>query len=701
MSEQRGPSRPHLVLTGASGLLALNWAFQMSDRFRVTLLQHRRPVRTPFATVVPAPFDDARALTDTITGLNPDIVVNCAAMTSVEHCEAEPDRAKAINATLAGTVARAANRCGARMVQISTDHLFDGQTPLASEVTPPCPVNAYARTKLEGEAAVLSEHPTALVVRTNFYGWGPVWKNSFSDSLLRGLRGGRRLDLFEDAWFTPILAEDLIDATHRLLEGGHGGVVNVVGPDRLSKLEFGLRLAKAFGLDTSSIRPARLSDRVDLVRRPLDMSLDSTRLVTLLGRAVRPLDQALSRLRRTENETPIRTLGPFMIPYGRHHIDAEDRAAVADFLAHDGWLTQGPTVERFEAEFAARVGAKYAVAVSSGTAGLHIAAAAAGLGPGTRALVPPVTFVATANAAAYCGAEVAFADLDPATANIDPGKVAEALASDPTIKAVFPVHFAGLPCDMAAISKVARDHGAAVIEDAAHALGASYPGGQPVGCCAYSDMTVFSFHPVKAIAMGEGGAVTTNDEGLYRDLLRLRSHGINKLDDSFEHPEEAGPWYYEMQDLGFNYRLTDLQCALGLSQLRKLDRFVDRRRALARRYDMAFADHPVIRPAQSVDTSRSGHHIYVVSIDFDRVGVTRTELMMRLRDEGIGTQVHYVPVPMHPYYRKRGASMDDLPVARAYYAHCLTIPLYYDLTEGEQDKVIDALETVFAPLPSN
>ena len=386
-----------------------------------------------------------------------------------------------------------------------------------------------------------------------------------------------------------------------------------------------------------------------------------------------------------------------MIPYGRHHIDEEDIQAVAEVL-RNGLLTQGPTIEAFEKAVAEHVGVKYAVAISSGTAGLHIAALAAGVGPGTSMITSPITFVASSNAALYCGAKVHFADIDPKTINLSPNCLEESLKNHPEVLAIVPVHFAGLPCDMKAIKLIADNAGAVVIEDAAHALGASYRDGQRVGSCAYSLMTVFSFHPVKAIAAGEGGMITTNDEQTYRKLLRLRSHGVNKLDDPFLVTTQSttnghnNPWYYEMQTLGFNFRITDIQCALALSQFKKLDTFISRRRALVRAYDEAFSGMENIHPAQPGDRNDSGHHLYVVRINFKAIKRSRAEFMEALKERQIGSQVHYIPVPAHPYYRNLGFKPEDYPQAQQYYEEALTIPLFYDLTDEMQQEVTKTIK---------
>jgi perosamine synthetase len=388
-----------------------------------------------------------------------------------------------------------------------------------------------------------------------------------------------------------------------------------------------------------------------------------------------------------------------MIPYGKHHIDEDDIQAVVDVL-RSGTLTQGPVIEVFEQAIAAYVGAKYAVAVSSGTAALHLAAIVAGVAPGKTLITSPITFVASANAGLYTGGQVAFADIDPTTVNMSPASLQLALERNPNTKAVIPVHFAGLPCDMPAIKKLADDAGAVVIEDAAHALGASYPDGGMVGSCQHSLMTTFSFHPVKAISAGEGGMITTNDEAVYRKLLRLRSHGINKLDDTLEIASQAktngevNPWYYEMQELGFHYRITDIQCALVLSQFRKLNQFITRRRALAKKYDDLFSAFKNCRQAQAADRNFSGHHLYVLRINFSSIGLNKLGLIRKLKDNGIGSQVHYIPVPMQPFYRKLGFRPDDFIHSVNYYRDTLSIPLFYDLTDAQQEHIVTVLRDV-------
>jgi perosamine synthetase len=385
---------------------------------------------------------------------------------------------------------------------------------------------------------------------------------------------------------------------------------------------------------------------------------------------------------------PLSVLG-----YGRQSIDQSDIDAVVSALRSD-FLTQGPAVERFEAALAERVGARYAVAVSSGTAGLHIACLAAGIAPGDRGLTAAVTFAASSNCLLYAGADAGFVDIDRNELGMAPAALARALSSTPGIKAVIPVHFAGLAHASDEIRTLAK--GRVVIEDAAHSVGGKYAFGKPVGCGAYSDMSVFSFHPVKTITTGEGGGVVTNDSELARRLRALRSHGIERDPAHFTGAEtrEDGrpkPWLYEQQMLGLNYRMTDIQAALGLSQLRRLDQFLERRRAIARRYDNAFRKLPHVRLPQSApqDRARSGHHLYVAWFDFAAMRTTRTTFMTKLREQGIGSQVHYIPVYRHPYYAKRyGFAPAAFPQSEHYYSGCLSLPFYPALTDEDVERTI-------------
>ena len=371
-----------------------------------------------------------------------------------------------------------------------------------------------------------------------------------------------------------------------------------------------------------------------------------------------------------------------MIPYGKQTIEQDDIQAVVDVLKSD-FLTTGPKIAEFEQTVADYVGAKYAVAISNGTSALHAACFAAGIEPGDEVITTPLTFAASANCVLYCGGTPVFADVDPKTYNIDPEDIQRKI-TDRT-KAIIAVHLAGQPCDMDAIHSIAREHGLIVIEDGAHALGSVYKG-KKVG--SMSDMTTFSFHPVKPITTGEGGMIVTDNEDFYKKMILFRSHGITR-DDSMM-TRNDGPWFYQQFNLGYNYRITDIQCALGCSQMKKLDRFLARRKEIVARYNEAFADcDNIITPYQLSDTE-SGWHLYIVQVK----KCDRRQVFENMREKGIGVNVHYIPVYMHPYYQEHGYENVHCANAEEIYSHIIILPLYPGLTSEQQDYVIDTLKSL-------
>jgi perosamine synthetase len=375
-----------------------------------------------------------------------------------------------------------------------------------------------------------------------------------------------------------------------------------------------------------------------------------------------------------------------LLPYGHQNVDEDDIRAVVEVLRSD-WITTGPKVAEFEEAFAEYVGARYAVSFSSGTAALHGAAFAAGLGPGDEAITTPMTFCATANCVLYQGARPVFADVCPDTLNLDPDKVGRRITSH--TKAILPVDYAGHPADLDPLLELADRHGLVVIEDACHALGAEYKG-RRVG--SISHMTVFSFHPVKHITTGEGGMVATNDAELARRLRMFRNHGI---DSDARQRQAQGQWYYEMVALGYNYRLTDIGCALGLSQLRRLDANLARRREIAARYNASFQDmRPVIPPAVRPDVNPAWH-LYPIRLDLPKLRVGRAEIFRALRAENIGVNVHYIPVHLHPYYRERfGYQGGECPVAEGVYEQLISLPMFHGMTDQDIEDVIEAVRKV-------
>lgn len=384
------------------------------------------------------------------------------------------------------------------------------------------------------------------------------------------------------------------------------------------------------------------------------------------------------------------------LPYGRQSINQADIDAVVAVLQSD-WLTQGPMIEQFERAIADYCGVKYAVAVSNATAALHLACLAISLGSGDRLWTSPNTFVASANCARYCLADVDFVDIDPRTYNLSilalEQKLIQAAQSNTLPKVILPVHFAGQSCNMESIAALAKTHGIYVIEDASHALGGSYHG-HKVGACKFSDMAIFSFHPVKMITTGEGGMIVTDRLDLYQKLKQLRSHGIVQ-DPSLMAKKNPNPWDYEQQTLGFNYRLTDIQAALGLSQLQRLDQFVTRRQALSNRYQDKLQDLPIQQPI-ALSSTQSSHHLYVIRLKLDKIDRSKQEIFTMLRERGIGVQIHYIPVHTQPYYRELGFDWGDFPEAESYYQEAISLPIHYDLSDEEQSYIIQTLKEVIA-----
>jgi UDP-4-amino-4,6-dideoxy-N-acetyl-beta-L-altrosamine transaminase len=380
-----------------------------------------------------------------------------------------------------------------------------------------------------------------------------------------------------------------------------------------------------------------------------------------------------------------------MIPYGRQDINQQDIDAVVDVLQSD-FLTQGPQVPLFEKALTDYTGAAYAVAVNSATSALHLACLALDVGPGDYVWTSPVTFVASANCALYCGAQVDFVDIDEKTYNLCPlaleQKLIQAEQKGMLPKAVVAVHLCGQPCDMAAISRLAERYSFRVIEDASHAIGGQYQN-QPIGSGRYSDITVFSFHPVKIITTAEGGAALTNSSVLAEKLMLLRSHGITR-DPAQMTREPDGPWYYQQIALGFNYRMTELQAALGVSQMQRLDQFVIRRHELANRYNKLLADLPLTTPWQNPD-GYSGLHLYVIRLQLENINKTHRQIFEALREQGIGVNLHYIPVHLQPFYQAMGFCNGDFPQAERYYHQAISLPMYHTLTEEQQDSVVQTV----------
>ena len=683
-----------VLILGGSGFLGANWVMSLKDSQEVHYTYNSNFVEFPNATGHAFDFFDCD-LTSFLDRLKPDVVINTVALADVEKCEINKKLAMRLNAEVVRDLAYWTNSNGSKLVHISTDHLFDGTKKCFFESDEVSPLNNYALTKRQGETEAQENDPNSLIIRANFFGWGLTHRKSYSDYILHSLIGGRALNLANDAYFSPLYVDHLIELVGVLLKKNAKGIIHL-GSDSISKYEFGVKLSQAFELNPSLINPTPSVDKELKAKKPVNMSLSSQRLLEFGIFDIPTLDQAIEALVNAIPRKDDLSEASSLIPYGRHFVDEADIQEVANTIRWDN-LTQGKKVEELEAAICDLVGSKYALAVSSATCGLHLCYNALDLKAGDHLITSPITFVSTANAALYCSAKVSFVDIDPSSLNMSHEGLKHHLQSAEKPKIIVNVLFAGAAEGAESIYSLASERKIKLVEDAAHALGGKYSCGSPIGSCKYSDCTVFSLHPVKSIAAGEGGIITTNDPKIYARLKRLRSHGINKDEDQFFNETNAkenglnAPWYYEMQELGFNYRLTDIQCSLAYSQLKKLPLFMERRKELARNYVKQLRGLRSIAPAQAIDIEASANHIFPVRVDFRGLGKTRTKIMHSLREKNIISQVHYIPVPMHPFYAKLGYDMKDYPFAKEYYDSALSIPLYYGLSDQKQAFVLNAI----------
>lgn len=683
----------NLLITGGSGLLATNWSYNLRKKYNVLSGLHKKFIKIKNIESTLISFTNSKKLKNFLINNKIKTIIHTASVTDLEKCQKYKKLAKKTNITFTQNLVDQCKVLDIRLIYISTDQLYDGHKVLYNEDDKCRPINYYAFTKYESEKYIKKNLQNYLIIRTNFFGQGTHYRKSFSDFIIQNIKNKNEISINDNVFYTPISIDLLIFYANKLLSKNATGTYNISSSERISKFDFAMKLVKIFGLDASYIkRKKSLSSAINLFR-PKNMSLSNNKLKKFLKlKRIPSINDQIKNLKSKKKKIKFEKI----IQYGEHFIDKSDINSVTNVLRSKS-LTQGPQIEKFEKNIARYVGSKYAVAVSSCTAGLHISSIVAGINKSNKGMTSPITFVSTANAVTYCGGKVEFVDIDPKTANISIKEIKKKIKKDKKIKAIFPIHFGGYPCDMSKLRKYTLKKKIYLIEDAAHALGARYKSGEMVGSCRFSDMCVFSFHPVKQISAGEGGVVTTNDYNIYKRLLRLRSHGINKLDDEYEDLNSAytlgfnNPWYFEMRELGFHYRITDFQCALANSQLNKIEKFLKKRRQLAKRYDEAFKNSDVIKPLLVDKDKLSALHIYIININFKKINLTKAELMYKLFDKGIGSQVHYIPVTEHPFYKKKKYKTKDFPHSYNYYKSCLTIPLFFSLKLKTQDYIIKVL----------
>ena len=710
-----------LLITGVSGLLGNNIAYHLKNKYEIIGLYHQHPVQIQGVHTRKCNLTDPKAVKEIVDGVGPHIIVHCASLTNIDQCESDREMTKRVNVDATKHIVQAVGDKPVRLIYISTDAVYDGVKGHFSETDAINPQNYYGQSKYEGEQEI-AKSERHLIFRTNIFGWNIQDKQSLGEWILAALKNGQAIHGFVDAIFSTMYTMELARIIDISIQRNLGGLYNCGSIDAYSKYHFSTEIAERFGYDRPNIKSISIEEFGFRAKRGKDLSLNVSKLQNAIDYAIPSLSYSLESFYRDfqcglpqeiKREHTSRPVGNPLITYGRQWIDNRDIQAVCEVLTSD-WITQGPKVQEFENALAGFCGSKYAVAANSGTSALHIACLAAVIDRNQEVITSPITFVASANCVVYCGGQPVFADVDPRTYTIDPLQLEKAINAN--TMGIIPVHFAGQSCDMKQIRDITKraekkyGHKIWIIEDASHALGSIYDETR-IGSCAFSDMAVMSFHPVKHITTGEGGAVLTNDEALYRRLKRFRSHGITSVPEEFIYPEQAGnrgtplqaetinPWYYEQIDLGLNYRITDIQCALGLSQIERLDQFVYRRREIVDIYNAAFQKFDSIQIPFEGENCISNFHLYVLLFNFKKIGITRAEFMKALKRNGIQTQVHYIPVHTQPYFQQNyNTRWGDFPRAEAYYQKCLSIPLYPSMSDSDVNKVIhEVIELVNRP----
>jgi perosamine synthetase len=672
-----------MLITGVSELLGNNLAHYFKDKHTVLGLFNNHSITIPGIEVEYCDPTDNFSISNLIKDFDPDIILHCVSSYNDYNCKASSDKTnihaiKNITESLIKSIS-------AKLIYISTDSALDEKTN--QEVS-----------------EIIQNIKNSLALKTHVFGWNIEDKPSSPKWILKELKAGKQINEYENTFFSPIYTFELARIIDIAIQKDTTGIYNCGSKNSCSNYAFAIKLAGLFNLDTSLIRPITLDEHHLKLQQDYKLLLDTHKIEKELNYQLPSIEYSLEQFYRDYQTGMLQLIkqqaedifNPFkVIPYGRQSITDADIQSVTKVLKSTN-LTQGPKVTEFEKSLSKTTQSEYAIAVNSGTSALHIACLAAGVQSGDEVITSPNTFVASANCAVYCNAVPVFADIDMRTFNIDPSEIEKRITAK--TKAIIPVHFAGQSAEMDLINQIVKaaesrfGHKIYIVEDASHALGSSYKE-KEVGSCYYSDMTVLSFHPVKHVTTGEGGAVLTNDIELLKKLKIFKSHGITNDPSLLQN--NLGPWYYEQVKLGYNYRITDMQCALGVSQLKRLDIFKKRRREVVERYNSELQGIPHLQlPFESEDCN-SNFHLYVILYNFKKADTTRNEFMKALLDMKILTQLHYIPVHTQPFYKKNyGTKWGDCPNAENYFKRCLSIPLYPAMTDLDINKVIKVIKKI-------
>lgn len=686
-----------LLFFGHSGNLGSNFIYFLKNDFNFILNINEKKLYFPDVEYIYLSEKDFLKnpdhIKDKIKSISPDLILNSAACTNLDFCQKSPKKTAFVNYILPSILSKICLELKIKFIHISTDHLYKKNIPYKDEKIKTSKVNNYSYQKIKAENLILKNNKNALIIRTNFFSHSSNSKQLIY-KIQNAINDKNKITLFNDYYFTPIYSKYLCKIINYLIKKDNIGIFNIVSDERISKYNFGKLFLKKIQNEKDYFFKSKIKNAKLFTRRCYDLSLSNKKVKKIINFKIPSLDKQIKEF--LKNDRKIIDDLFVTLPYGRHSIDKSDIRAVKNVLL-SGSLTQGKHIDELEKKISQYVGSKYAVAVSSATAGLHISYQAININKNNRIITSPNTFVATSNAALYCNSKPSFTDISNKTLGICPDILEENLKKQRDIKAVVPVHFGGLAFDAKKIYNISKKKNLKIVEDAAHAFGAKYECGAMVGSCKYSDLTVFSFHPVKILAGGEGGIITTNDKKLYQILVSLRSHGIRK--DGIINNISVGTsknikniWYYEMSKLGFHYRQTDIHSGLISSQLERINLFLNKRYKLAKIYDDNFKNYKKIELTQNNFRELSSNHLYILDIDFKNISINRNEFMKKLRNFNIISQVHYIPVPLQIYYKKLGYNMKYLKNASNYYNNCLSIPLYYDLSFKEQKYVINSVK---------
>ena len=686
-----------ILIFGYTGNLGSNFTHFLEKKYNFYLFSNKTKKFIKNAKYINLKLyqslSDHEILDSEIKKINPDIILNCAAITNLNFCEKFPKKTFFVNTLLPSILAEISKKYKIKFLHISTDHLYKNNVKFKKESYKRSKINKYSYQKILAENKILSKNNKSIIIRTNFFSHSDN-EELFQYKIIDAIKNSKSIELFSDYYFTPIYSKYLVQYIEKLIESNKSGVFNIVSNERISKLDFAKKFFNVLNSDFKNYKIKSIKKANFAAKRCQDLSLDNKKICEEIKITIPPIDSQIREF--IENDKKIRKKINIVFPYGKHSINKKDIKNVVNVL-NSGSLTQGASIHHLEQKIANYLNVKYAVMVSSATAGLHLSYKAIGIDQKKQILTSPNTFVSTANAALYCNSRPIFSDICSKSLSMCPDKIEEVLKKNKNIKAIVPVHFAGLALNMNKLNRMCKEKGIKIIEDAAHAFGGTYECGTKIGSCKYSDICVFSFHPVKILAGGEGGVVTTNDEKIYKNILAFRSHGIIGGNAKYKNQSVAytnskrNLWYYEMFELGYHYRQTDIHCSLISSQLDRINSFLKKRKEICERYDKYFLDNPILKTTQSKFRKISSNHLYVIRKQFSKKK-TKNEFMQNLRDKNIITQVHYIPVPMQLYYKNLGYNMKNLPNTKRYYDECLSIPLYYDLKKQEQDYIINCLK---------